>query len=230
MGSEDAGASRSPPAVWPSIPPAPVASARNPLLDRRWDFPPLSLRPTLCRAGQAATGRDARGYLKLSTRYSCWSRPMSGTWRGREGTCGDPRLRAVKSPACAYPGSNPGPATSATTSADMVTIQARRCDPRARFRSDFAPADALRTRRVVMRRRGQRPRRGSQPSKRTLVQRARANHGDPPPAAGPALSGGCALAGGAAAQTRGMQGWRHVVLVEGADVGAGRDDLVDPVQ
>jgi hypothetical protein len=150
IGREDAGASRSPPAVWPSIPPAPVASARNPLLDGRWDFPPLSLRPTLCRAGQTATGRDARGYLKLSTRYSCWSRRMSGTWRGQEGTCGDPRLRAVNR-------------RLAPTQVRILVLPPQRrpaqtCSPSgpshatplAWFRSNFAPPDASRTRSVLV--------------------------------------------------------------------------------
>ena len=45
------------------------------------------------------------------------------------------------------------------------------------------------------------------------------------------LSGGCAaFVDGAAAQAREVQGGRHVVLIERADVGPGRDDLVDPVQ
>jgi hypothetical protein len=73
---------------------------------------------------------------------------MIGTGRGWEGTYRELPLRPVKSPASAYPGSNPGPATSATTSADMVTIRARCRNPPGPFRSTFAPSDALRTRRV----------------------------------------------------------------------------------
>ncbi len=44
---------------------------------------------------------------------------------GQEVTIGEPPVGSVKSPASAYPGSNPGPATSATTSADMVTARVR---------------------------------------------------------------------------------------------------------
>jgi hypothetical protein len=43
------------------------------------------------------------------------------------------------------------------------------------------------------------------------------------------LSGG-ALAERAAAQLRPLDRRRHVCLVEGADVGSGRDDLIDPVE
>jgi hypothetical protein len=69
-----------------------------------------------------------------------------GTRWGWDRTCGESAVRPVKSPASAYPGSNPGPATSATTSADMVTIPARRRNPPGPgslyFRSPGRPADA----------------------------------------------------------------------------------------
>jgi hypothetical protein len=71
---------------------------------------------------------------------------MIGTKRGRKGNRGEPPLRPVKSPASAYPGSNPGPATTAPTSADMVTIRPRPRNPAApaslRFPSRGRPADA----------------------------------------------------------------------------------------
>jgi hypothetical protein len=48
--------------------------------------------------------------------------------------------------------------------------------------------------------------------------------------AGDFWSGRGAGGRGAAAQARVLQGWGLVGLVEGADVGAGRDDLVDAVE
>jgi hypothetical protein len=110
------------------------------------DFPPPSLRPTPPRAGRAETGGDTKGRPKLSAGGFRTSRPRIGTGKGCQGTCGEPNLRSVKSPANAYPGSNPGPATSATTSADMVTVRARSRNPPGRgslrFRSAGRPADA----------------------------------------------------------------------------------------
>jgi hypothetical protein len=44
------------------------------------------------------------------------------------------------------------------------------------------------------------------------------------------VSGGGALAERATAQFRLLDCRRHVCLVEGADVGSGRDDLIDPVE
>ena len=46
---------------------------------RRRDFPPLSLRPTLGRAGRAGTGGDAEYRPKLSTGRLCTSRAITGT-------------------------------------------------------------------------------------------------------------------------------------------------------
>jgi hypothetical protein len=43
-------------------------------------------------------------------------------------------------------------------------------------------------------------------------------------------SDGAAFTGGSAAQARVQQGRGQIGLVERADVGAGRDDLVDPVE
>jgi len=44
------------------------------------------------------------------------------------------------------------------------------------------------------------------------------------------ISGGRAFAQWATAQLRLVERWRHVRLVEGADVGSGRDDLIDAVE
>src|SRR6266540_1052749 len=81
----------------------------------------------------------------MSAGRLCWSRPMLGTKWGWEGTCGEPRSRPVKSPAYAYPGSNPGPATPHMTCANAVSARPLTPSDRAGFRSDFAPQDAVRT-------------------------------------------------------------------------------------
>jgi len=52
---------------------------------------------------------------------------------------------AVKSPAYAYPGSNPGPATPHLTCANAVSARPPTPPTRAGIRSDFAPPDAVRT-------------------------------------------------------------------------------------
>jgi hypothetical protein len=117
------------------------------LVGRRPEFPSTFPPPD---AGPRRTGRNGWGRpVTAGTIGPClrWSRPMRGARSGWEGTCGEPLVRPVKSPANAYPGSNPGPATSATTSADMVTVRRRPRNPpgrislRCRSPRRFADAD-----------------------------------------------------------------------------------------
>src|SRR5262245_44898214 len=68
-----------------------------------------SLRLPSARCQARGTGRDRAGPRELSTGCSCRSQVITGARWGWEGTRGEPL--PVKSPADAYPGSNPGPAT-----------------------------------------------------------------------------------------------------------------------
>src|SRR6266540_4634303 len=70
---------------------------------------------------------------------------MIGVRWGWEGTRGELRQRPVKSPAYAYPGSNPGPATPYLTCGNAVSARPLTPLTRAGIRSDFAPPDAVRT-------------------------------------------------------------------------------------
>ena len=71
---------------------------------------------------------------------------MGGVQWGCEGTRGERGLRPVKSPASAYPGSNPGPATTSHDQRRHGSRPGSDAQPRrAGFPSDFPPADAMRT-------------------------------------------------------------------------------------
>jgi hypothetical protein len=107
----------------------------------RKDFAPLSLHSAPCRAGRGGTGGDAKGRPKLPADRLRTSWAMIRTKWGMGRGAG---RETAKSPASAYPGSNPGPATSATTSADMVTIRAPSRNPAG---PGFAPMSLLRTER-----------------------------------------------------------------------------------
>ena len=150
--------------VGPSTGPTlPATSVRVPV-GRRLNFAPPSLHPTAGRAGRGATGGDHEGRPKLAAGRLRTSRPMLGTGWGWDGTRGETVVRSVKSPASAYPGSNPGPATSATTSADMVTARPRSRNPTG---PGFAPISLPQTpcgRRAVSLAAGRtRPRSGRRP-------------------------------------------------------------------
>jgi hypothetical protein len=78
------------------------------------------------------TGRNGRGRRGTNEAPDGPFAHVTANDQGQAGTEREPWGAAAatcKSPASAYPGSNPGPATSATTSADMVTIRTRPRNP-----------------------------------------------------------------------------------------------------
>jgi hypothetical protein len=121
-------------------------------------FPPRN-------AKTRGTGRNRwgrQGTVGAVSRLFALVRPMGRVQWGCDGTRGEPRLRPVKSPASAYPGSNPAPAAP-VTSADMVPAPAWSCNPAGpvslRFRSRPTPC-------------GRRPRVPGRPAEPALGQSA----------------------------------------------------------
>jgi hypothetical protein len=118
---------------------------------REWwsGFPSTFPPPDSRLRGTRNNSRVRRGRIEAARRPFAHVTANDRDQAGTEGNRGGPPLRPVKSPASAYPGSNPGPATSATTSADMVTIRARPRNPPGRLSlilpSRGRPADARRS-------------------------------------------------------------------------------------
>ena len=109
----------------------------------REEFPSTFPPPDAPRCGTECNGQARPGIAEAVG----WPFVhVVGDDRGQVGMAGDPRGAAAgKSPANAYPGSNPGPATTAPTSGHMVT---NRAGPATR-RVGIPPLSLLRTRRGI---------------------------------------------------------------------------------